>query len=59
MYSVVFEAQSVDNPGRFIDAEPLYILNFDADFEEEFRSESEVIGLGPIRSSAVTVRRVV
>ena len=59
MYSVVFEAQSTDNPGRFIDAEPLYILNFDADFEEEFRSESEVIGLGPIRASAVMVRRVV
>lgn len=59
MYSVVFEAQSADNPGRFIDAEPLYVLNFDADFEEEFRTESEVIGLGPIRASSVTVRRVV
>jgi len=56
VYSVVFAANSGENPGRFIDAEGLY----DIEMEEInfYAQEKEVVGLGAINANRVRIMRL-
>lgn len=54
VYSVIFAADSDDNPGKFLDSEGFYNVDLGSDFGEE----REVIGLGTITANWVKVVRM-
>ena len=56
VYSVIFAADTNDNPGRFIDADGLYEIEMED--ISDFAPEREIIGLGTIIANRVKLMRL-